>query len=340
MGSANATNALQRVLSMRGPAICENVSLTEALLRDYCPDDRPGVHCLMSALRERVPQSILSAAPNANREALRGILRERLQNACHMEERSADWTVAAWMAALDNGKAPEADIAAPPRPLDAFAGRPERANPPSPPMPDAQTPHPPAPPEIPPPLVHDQGVDLKQVQGTGAGRRVTVHDLQGDTRPEAKPPLPSPILIDQLSPFEYAKKALIEGVDKKTVSARIRTACNISESEAAALTEKAAGAVALKLPPTRPPDPKQPPIGKKKDSRKRPIEMLGWGVLGILGAIAVIGFVWLAFWFREYALQVVSNGIELLREGQYAAGIMVLAFIVGIWWFLYKIFKS
>ena len=293
MGSANATNALKRVIAMRGPAVCENASLAEALLRDYCPDDRPGVHCLMSALRERVPQSILSAAPSANREALRGILRERLQNACHMEEGSADWTVAAWMAALDNGKQPEAGIAAPPSPLDGLGGRPERANPPLPP----------------------------------------VQDTQVSMQPEAKLPHRSPILIDGLSPLEYAKKKLVEGIDKKTVAARIRSTCKLSEKEAAALTEQAAVLVASKIPPTRSPGPEQPP---QKDKKSRKNEVLGWVIFAPIGALMLLGF----FWLRDYLLGVANNGIALLQGGHYAAGIMVLAIIVGIWLFIYKIFNS
>lgn len=97
------SEALKRILETRGTRVCENLPVMEALLLDFCPNDRGRVNCLVNALRERVPQTILGTSPGANREALRGKLRERLHSAFRMEEMAADWTVVTWMSALLNG---------------------------------------------------------------------------------------------------------------------------------------------------------------------------------------------------------------------------------------------
>lgn len=100
--------ALKQIVKARGVSVYQNALLVEALLRDHCPEDRAGVHCVMNALREGIPEAILRAGAEGNRDSLRGALSERLRDAFAMADTRAAWAVDAWIAALTNGAPPPA----------------------------------------------------------------------------------------------------------------------------------------------------------------------------------------------------------------------------------------
>jgi hypothetical protein len=100
MTSMNPAEALKRIVTERGTGVCAKVSLVEALLRDYCPADGPAIHCLVNALRQGIPQSLLADPPGTNRAARCGVLSEQLQSLCSMQKESARWSVMTWMSAI------------------------------------------------------------------------------------------------------------------------------------------------------------------------------------------------------------------------------------------------
>jgi hypothetical protein len=100
MTSMKPAEALKRIVTERGTGVCAKVSLVEALLRDYCPAEGPAIHCLVNALRQGIPQSLLADPPGTNRAARCGVLSEQLQSVCSMQKESARWSVMTWMSAI------------------------------------------------------------------------------------------------------------------------------------------------------------------------------------------------------------------------------------------------
>ena len=153
-------DALKQVLATRGTKVCEDLFLLEALLRDYSPEDRAGVHCLLNAVKEQVPQSILAAPAESNRQALSGKLRERMRAAFYMEENQAQWAVETWMNALPAVAAIGGGVVKPQPPVELKPPAP----PPESPKPPLRPPQPPVPP---PPVKQDAWYRSEKLKEAG-----------------------------------------------------------------------------------------------------------------------------------------------------------------------------
>jgi len=118
-------DALQRAVNERGLEwVFEQPELVESLLLDYCQGRKPEIHFLVGALKEQIPQRLLSAQMQAQKEAAAGQARAQLQTNLGMLPEKASWTVRAWLQVLGSGKkAPPGPVDPPKKPDDIVEDR-------------------------------------------------------------------------------------------------------------------------------------------------------------------------------------------------------------------------
>jgi hypothetical protein len=101
MSAMEPTDALQKIVAQHGLQwVFEQPETVESLLQDYCERRRPEVHFLVSSLREQIPQRLISAETQAQKEAAVGQARAQLQANLGMLPDKASWTVDAWLRIL------------------------------------------------------------------------------------------------------------------------------------------------------------------------------------------------------------------------------------------------
>jgi TPR repeat protein len=86
---------LSALIQRYGTSLCSEPKRLEALLRDYCPQNKREVNVLLIALREQVPAELLSSSIPL--PLLQGRLVTRLQENIGLADTVAQWAVEAWI---------------------------------------------------------------------------------------------------------------------------------------------------------------------------------------------------------------------------------------------------
>jgi len=279
MSSMNPGDALKRIVESRTANVYENPFLLEALLRDYCPDDRAAVYSLVNALKEQVPQSILSAPAGSNREALAGRLRERLRTAFYMEEARAQWTVETWMSAL--------------------AGTPTDAK-----------------------KLPDTAQEIRKTQPRKADEPTRIEVLkETPKKEEPKKVEPPKVLIELEPPMEWAKKRMVEGIQKQQIARRIEIECRITNAQAMAMVEQAWQSL---------------PADVRRKRRAKDILLGGLGVTVGVAALVFFGF-FIFTKFLPWVFHQLGEASSRASNGDYFGALYILipvaivAFIIFKW---------
>jgi formylglycine-generating enzyme required for sulfatase activity len=89
---------LRALIERYGTSLCSEPKRLEALLRDYCPQNRREVHILLTAVQAQIPDELL--ASKTPPQLLLGQLIARLQDDMAMADAAAHWAVSAWARAL------------------------------------------------------------------------------------------------------------------------------------------------------------------------------------------------------------------------------------------------
>ena len=90
---------LCELIGQYGTALCDDPRLVEALLRDYCGEYKREINVLITAMRENIPEDLLSSNSSAiNAKIVR--LRQRLVKYSALTDKAADWAVTSWAIAL------------------------------------------------------------------------------------------------------------------------------------------------------------------------------------------------------------------------------------------------
>jgi hypothetical protein len=84
-----------------GRGLCDDPQRCEALLRDYCGNYRREITLLVNAMREQVPQDLMSTEGRVPYEILRSRLIKQLEENLAITNEAAAWSVDAWAAALE-----------------------------------------------------------------------------------------------------------------------------------------------------------------------------------------------------------------------------------------------
>ena len=103
MPAMEPIDALQKVVAEHGLEwVFEQPETVETLMQDYCQQRKPQIRFLVDALKEQIPQRLLSAQKQVQRESAVGQARAQLQANLGMQPEKAAWTVDAWLRILNN----------------------------------------------------------------------------------------------------------------------------------------------------------------------------------------------------------------------------------------------
>ena len=102
----NPREHLRNVVIQFGDELLKDPRRCKALLMDYCGEYTGEINLVYLALREKIPQELLSASPYLPKGLLYGRLTKHLQDAYFFTEDVARWAVETCVNALDM---PEAD---------------------------------------------------------------------------------------------------------------------------------------------------------------------------------------------------------------------------------------
>jgi len=91
---------LCEIVAIYGDSLYEDDRRTEGLLRDFCGEYKREIHVLVSAVKEKVPTSLLSSQHSLPVEILLPRLRKRLVENRAIAEPAAQWAVESWALAL------------------------------------------------------------------------------------------------------------------------------------------------------------------------------------------------------------------------------------------------
>jgi hypothetical protein len=113
-----------QMLSTYGSQLCEEQQRCEALLRDTFPEYPRQVSLLVNALKQGIPQELLSSHNKIPFEVTRSRLVRKLADEMFVQDQAAQWVVDSWSEALGVGAAtrPGTVMQAP----DVSSGNPER----------------------------------------------------------------------------------------------------------------------------------------------------------------------------------------------------------------------
>jgi hypothetical protein len=91
---------LAELITRQGRGLLDDPRRTEALLRDVCGNHPREVNVLITALRERVPQDLLSSQGGTPKPVMIGWLVQRLEDEAGLAKDAAQWAAETWALAL------------------------------------------------------------------------------------------------------------------------------------------------------------------------------------------------------------------------------------------------
>lgn len=99
------------LIAKYGTSLCNDPQRCEALLRDYCSQHHREVALLVNALKEQVPNEIISSAGRVPQAVVRARLIKRLEENLCITDQAAAWAVDSWSKALGSeAKMEEPDL--------------------------------------------------------------------------------------------------------------------------------------------------------------------------------------------------------------------------------------
>ncbi|HZN34666.1 MAG TPA: hypothetical protein VFB80_12650 [Pirellulaceae bacterium] len=107
---------LCRMVARFGAAVIDDARRCEALLKDFCPEDRREVHVLMAAVREQVAADLVAPTIKQKPAAAIGRLTKRLEENLGLSAEAARWAVESWALALGVVKPQQLAAARPQKP--------------------------------------------------------------------------------------------------------------------------------------------------------------------------------------------------------------------------------
>lgn len=96
-----AKSRLLEIIQNYGISVIDEPHRVEALLRDLCGNCRVEIAVLLTALKERVPQTLLTQGKAVSLKVLAAQLTGRLQDNHAIEQNAAQWAVETWAVALN-----------------------------------------------------------------------------------------------------------------------------------------------------------------------------------------------------------------------------------------------
>lgn len=91
---------LCRMVARFGAVVIDDARRCEALLKDFCPQDKREVHVLLAAVREQVAADLIAPSIKQKPTAAIGRLTKRLEDNLGLSADAARWSVESWAVAL------------------------------------------------------------------------------------------------------------------------------------------------------------------------------------------------------------------------------------------------
>ena len=92
---------LNKIVNQYGHYIYNEPNRCESLIRDYCNDDKKARNLLITALKEKIPERLMTSKNNAEIKLKLGQLAQKLEEETGITKENAQWTVETWAIALN-----------------------------------------------------------------------------------------------------------------------------------------------------------------------------------------------------------------------------------------------